>query len=226
MYKYSIIIPTLNEEKFLPLLLKQSEQFNEDFEIIIADGGSKDNTLKTADDFDVKICRGEKGKGLQLNNGAKCSSGKVLIFLHADTFLPADAFNVISEYMFISNVNIATFKMKFDTENFLMKIYSWFTKFDSIFTTFGDQVIVIRRSFFDELGGFADFPLFEDVELLRKARKETKVYKLPSYITTSGRRFVRNGIIKTQLLNGLYIMEYLLGVSPTKIYKKYFREKL
>ena len=226
MYKYSIIIPTLNEEKFLPLVLEHLNKFDEDFEIIVADGGSRDDTLITAEDFNVKICKCEKGKGLQLNNGAKCSSGKVLIFLHADTFLPDDVFNLINEYMFIKNINIATFKMKFDIENYLMKVYSWFTKFDSIFTTFGDQVIVIRRDFFNELNGFPNLTIFEDVELCRKARRITKIYKLPAFVTTSARRFIRKGILKTQLLNGLYIMGYLIGVSPAKIYKKYFKEKL
>ena len=65
---------------------------------------------------------------------------------------------------FTQKIDIATFKMKFDSENILMKIYSWFTKFDSIFTTFGDQGIVVRRSFFNELGRFPNLPIFEDVE--------------------------------------------------------------
>ncbi len=226
MNKYSVIIPTLNEEKYLPSVLEHLKNIDEDFEIIVADGGSRDDTLNTAEDFMVKICNGEKGKGLQLNNGVKCSSGKVLIFLHADTFLPNDAFNLINEYMFIKKVNIATFKMKFDIENYFMKVYSWFTKFDSIFTTFGDQVIVIRRDFFNELNGFPNITIFEDVELCRKARSKTKIYKLPAFVTTSARRYIRNGILKTQLLNGLYVMGYLIGVSPAKIYKKYFKEKL
>lgn len=226
MYKYSVIIPTLNEEEYLPSVLEHLKNIDEDFEIIVADGGSRDDTLNTAEDFNVKICKGEKGKGLQLNNGAKCSSGKVLIFLHADTFLPDNAFNLINEYMFIKKVNIATFKMKFDIENYLMKVYSWFTKFDSIFTTYGDQVIVIQRDFFNELNGFPNITIFEDVELCRKARSKTKIYKLPAFVTTSARRYIRKGILKTQLLNGLYVMEYLIGISPEKIYKKYFNEKL
>ncbi len=226
MSKYSVIIPTLNEEKYLPSVLEQLINIDEDFEIIVADGGSSDDTLNTAENFNVKICKGEKGKGLQLNNGAKCSSGKVLIFLHADTFLPENAFNLINEYMFIKKINIATFKMKFDIENYLMKVYSWFTKFDSIFTTYGDQVIVIQRDFFNELNGFPNITIFEDVELCRKARRKTKIYKLPAFVTTSARRYIRKGILKTQLLNGLYVMEYLIGVSPEKIYKKYFKEKL
>lgn len=226
MSKYSVIIPTLNEEKYLPLVLEHLKKIDEDLEVIIADGGSEDNTIKMAKRFNVKVCKSEKGKGFQLNKGAGCATGDILIFLHADTFLPVDAFSLINEYLVVRKVEIAVFKMKFDKESFLMNIYSWFTKFDSIFTTFGDQVIVIQRGFFNELNGFPKLTIFEDVELLRRARKKTKVYKLPSYVTTSARRFEMRGTLKTQLLNGLYILQYLIGIDPNNIYKKYFRDKL
>ncbi|MCH8033673.1 MAG: TIGR04283 family arsenosugar biosynthesis glycosyltransferase [Bacteroidetes bacterium] len=226
MSKYSVIIPTLNEEKYLPHVLEQLKNVDEDLEIIIADGGSKDNTVKIAEKFNVEVCKSEKGKGIQLNNGAGCATGDVLIFLHADTFLPVNAFSLINEYLLVRKVDIATFKMKFDKESFLMDIYSWFTKFDSIFTSFGDQVIVIRRDFFNKLNGFPNLALFEDVELCRKARSKTKIYKLPAFVTTSARRFETGGTLKTQLLNGLYFFQYLIGIDPDNIYKKYFRDKL
>jgi rSAM/selenodomain-associated transferase 2 len=226
MSKYSIIIPTLNEEKYLPAILEHLINFDEDIEIIIADGGSADSTVKIAEKFDVKVCMSEKGKGIQLNNGAGYAKGAVLIFLHADTFLPTNAFSLIEEYLLVRKVDIAAFKMKFDKKGFLMDIYSWFTKYDSIFTTFGDQVIVIQRDFFIELNGFPNLTIFEDFELCRKARSKTKVFKLPSFVTTSARRFEKRGVIKTQLLNGLYIFKYLAGMDTGKIYKKYFRDEL
>jgi rSAM/selenodomain-associated transferase 2 len=226
MSKYSVIIPTLNEKKYLPAVLEHLINIDEDIEIIIADGGSVDSTVKIAERFDAKVCRSEKGKGIQLNNGAVCATGAVLIFLHADTFLPANAFSLINEYLLVRKVDIAAFKMKFDKESFLMDIYSWFTKFDSIFTTFGDQVIVIRREFFDKLNGFPNLTIFEDLELCRKARSKTKIYKLPAFVTTSARRFDTVGIIKNQLLNSLYILQYLVGINPDNIYKKYFGDKL
>jgi rSAM/selenodomain-associated transferase 2 len=226
MSKYSVIIPTLNEEKCLPSVLEHLNIFDEDIEIIIADGGSKDNTVKIAESFNIKVCKSEKGKGIQLNNGAGCATGGILIFLHADTLLPANAFGLINDLLLVRKVDIATFKMKFDKESFLMDMYSWFTKFDSIFTTFGDQAIVIRREFFNELNGFPNLTIFEDLELCRKARSKTKIYKLPAFVTTSARRFETIGILKNQLFNGLYILQYLVGIHPDKIYKKYFRDKL
>jgi rSAM/selenodomain-associated transferase 2 len=226
MSKFSVIIPTLNEEKYLPTVLQNLINIDAEIEIIIADGGSADSTVKIAEKFDVKVCKSEKGKGIQLNNGAGFAKGAVLIFLHADTFLPANAFNLINEYLLVRKVDIAAFKMKFDKEGLIMDIYSWFTKFDSIFTTFGDQAIVIQRDFFIELNGFPNLTIFEDVELCRKARSKTKIYKLPAFVTTSARRFETIGIIKNQLLNALYILQYLVGIDPDKIYKKYFRNKL
>jgi rSAM/selenodomain-associated transferase 2 len=226
MNKYSIIIPTLNEEKYLPYLLEHLKNMDEDIEIIIADGGSVDNTINIAERFNVKVCMSKQGKGIQLNNGAGCANGALLIFLHADTYLPENAFGFIKEYFIVRKVNIAAFKMKFDKKSFLLDIYSWFTKFDSIFTTFGDQTIVIRRDFFNELNGFPNLTIFEDVELCRKARSKTKIYKLPAFVTTSARRFETIGIVKNQLLNVFYILQYLVGIDSENIYKKYFRYKL
>lgn len=224
MHKYSIIIPTLNEEEFLPRVLTNLQKLTEEIEIIISDGGSTDNTIKIAENLGAKVCSSKKGKGMQMNRAAQSSNGEVLIFLHSDTFLPDNAFYFINKF-FLSEINaIATFKMKFDSEKLLMKIYSWFTQFDSIFTTFGDQVIVVRRNFFNELGGFPNLPIFEDVEFFRKARKTKTIYKLPSFATTSARRFEKRGILKTQLLNGFYILSYFMGKNPDNIYSKYFKD--
>jgi rSAM/selenodomain-associated transferase 2 len=224
MHKYSIIIPTLNEEEFLPRVLTNLQKFREEIEIIISDGGSTDNTIKIAENLGAKVCSSKKGKGMQMNRAVQSSNGEVLIFLHADTFLPDDALHLINKYFFNGKIDIATFKMKFDSENLLMKIYSWFTRFDSIFTTFGDQVIVVRRNFFNELGGFPNLPIFEDVEFFRKARKSKTIYKLQSFATTSARRFEKRGILKTQLLNGFYILSYFAGKNPDNIYSKYFKD--
>ncbi|MBT8387673.1 MAG: TIGR04283 family arsenosugar biosynthesis glycosyltransferase [Ignavibacteria bacterium] len=226
MNKFSVIIPTLNEETYILEVLNHLSQFKENIEIIITDGGSDDNTLKIARTYDTKVVSSKKGKGIQLNSGALYSTGEILIFMHADTFLPEDAFARITEYFINKKIDIASFKMKFDSPNNLAKIYSWFTKFDSRITTFGDQVIVMNRNFYQEIGGFPIISLFEDVELLKQARKKTKIYKLPTYVTTSARRFKKYGFIKTQLLNLWYHLLYYCGVSTEKLHKYYFKDKL
>jgi rSAM/selenodomain-associated transferase 2 len=224
MQKFSIIIPTLNEEKFLPRVLTHLQKFSEEIEVIISDGGSTDDTIKIAEASGVKVCSGKKGRGTQMNKAVQSSNGEVLIFLHADTFLPDDALSLSNKLFFTDKIDIATFRMKFDSESFLMKIYSWFTRFDSIFTTFGDQVIIVRRSYFDEIGGFPNLPIMEDVEFLRRVRKTNAIYKLPSFATTSARRFEKRGNLKTLWLDGFYILSYLAGKSPDEIYQKYYDE--
>ena len=225
MSKFSIIIPTLNEEENLSELLFHLNSYNEEIGIIISNGGSTDKTLEIAQSFNVKICNSEKGKGQQLNEGTKNAEGNILIYLHADTFLPENAFTLIKELFQKEEVKIATFKLSFDSNNFWMKLYCYFTKYDSMFTTFGDQAIVVKKDFLETIGGFPNIKIFEDVEFFRKVRKHTKVYKLPASVITSGRRFYKKGIILTQLLNAYFFILYLLKASPDKIYKKYFYDK-
>jgi rSAM/selenodomain-associated transferase 2 len=223
MAKYSIIIPALNEQEFLPRVLDSLNKFDEDCEIIVADGGSKDETINISRKYGAQLISTKKGKGFQLIKGVECSSGELLVFMHADTFLPANAFNLINKYMIDIGHKIATFRMKFDSERILLKIYSWFTKFDSVFSTFGDQVIVITKRFYEELGGFPELPIFEDVELLRRARRTTNIVKFPAYVTTSARRFRKRGVVFTQILNGMYLLRYFMGSEPGRIYNKYFK---
>lgn len=225
MITYSIIIPTLNEEVNIHKLLAYLKNFKEDIEIIISDGGSTDNTIKIAESHNVKICKSQTGKGHQLNEGAKFANGEILIFLHADTILPSNAFVIINDFFQIDEIKVAVFKLRFDSENIFLKTYNWFTKFDSMFTTFGDQAIVIKKEFFESVEGFPNIKIFEDVEFFRKARKYTKIYKLPAEVITSSRRFYNKGIILTQLLNIYFFILYLLNVHPDNIYKKYFYDR-
>jgi predicted glycosyltransferase involved in capsule biosynthesis len=107
----------------------------------------------------------------------------------------------------------------------MLSLYSKLTSIDSVFTRFGDQCIVVRKDFLNRLNGFNDWPLFEDVDLLRRARRLTRIYSLPARVTTSSRRFIKEGFIRQQLLNGLRIFQFLSGVPPYKIAGKYNTKK-
>lgn len=221
----SVIIPTLNEERGLSRCLQNVRTVLPEAEIIVCDGGSSDQTCRIAQANGALVCHAFRGRGIQLNAGAGVAAGEIFLFLHADTFLPPDALARITELFRKPHVEIATFRMRFDHAHWLLGVYSYFTRFDSIFTRFGDQGLAVRKNFFETLGGFPSWPLFEDVRLLQSARRKTRVYSFPSEVITSARRFRQNGFARQQLRNGWYILQYLCGVAPDRLALKYFGER-
>ena len=223
MHNFSIIIPTLNESEMLDSTLKHLRAIERDVQVIVADGGSEDNTLKIAKKYGAECCSSEKGRGIQCNVGTQKANGEIFVFLHADTLLPPDAFIQLANSFQDPQVQVGTFRMRFDVQHWLLDAYSFFTRFDSIWTTFGDQVLVVRKDFFEELGGFPSWPLFEDVHFMRLARRRVRIYSFPGPVMTASRKFMKNGLIKQQLQNGYLILQYLLGVSPDKLARQYRR---
>ncbi|MCW8849178.1 MAG: TIGR04283 family arsenosugar biosynthesis glycosyltransferase, partial [Melioribacteraceae bacterium] len=222
------IIPTLNEEEVIQKVLTDLElqryNLSYDVEIIICDGGSKDRTVEVCKNFEVVLTNSEKGRGTQLSSGAKISKGSILIFFHADVKIPIDLFSFLDEH-FQTDTKVATFRMNLNVTNLLYKLYSFFTRFDSVFTTFGDQGIIVSQNFYNSIGGFKEIPLMEDVDFLIRARKKTKIRKFKKALTVSTRRFDKVGIVKTQLKSFISITSFLIGVDPNKIYKFYYSNK-
>ena len=221
---YSIIIPTYNETDYIERLLVDLKQQKRDtklgIEIIIVDGDSNDETIEKCKNFDVKIIHSTKSRGEQLRLGAENAIGERLIFLHADSILPPNVITFIEKNF--DNKWISTFRMKFDQDKLLYKYYSFFTRFDSIFSTFGDQGIIIDKKFYNKIGGFRNLPLMEDVEFFRRVRKSTKIKKFNNYITSSSRKLEKEGITKTQVRSFVLIIGYLLGVNTERLHKFYY----
>jgi len=217
----SVIVPTLNEGKHLAATLARISQQLPDAEIIVTDGGSTDATIDIARSFGAILVTASGGRGGQLIEGAKHAQGAVLLFLHADTLLPDIAGTMIADHFLRNEVQVATFRLVFDEPHWFLQISAWFTRFDSVFTTFGDQGIIIRRECYDALNGFPPWPLFEDVELLRRARRITKIRTLPVAVTTSARRFSRRGIFSQQWLNTRLLLRFLVGTSPAVLARSY-----
>ncbi len=223
MPDYSVIIPTLNEAENIAGCIDRIRTFNSSVQIIVADGGSGDQTARIAEKAGAQVVLSQPGRGIQCNCGAKNAKGSILIFLHADTCLPHEAFVVLNNIFSDSKIQIGTFRLRFDSDNWFLKLCGYLTRFDSLLTRFGDQCIVVRRNFFDELGGFPEWPLFEDVDFLRQARKKTRIHSFPAKVITSARKFKKNGPIRQQIRNGILILKYLAGVSPGKLAKEYIR---
>lgn len=219
--KYSIIIITYNEEENISSCIASVRSAFREAQIIVSDGGSKDKTIAIAESMGTEIVMSNPGRGIQFNKGAEKAKGDILLFLHGDSKLPQNAKDILQNYFNDDEIKIGTYRLKFDSSKLIFKIYSYFTRFDSIFTRFGDTCIVVEKNFYLQLGRFKDWPLYEDVEFLRRARRKTKIYSFPAYVETSGRRFHSNGVFKQQIINGWHLIQFIFGKSPANLAEKY-----
>ena len=173
----------------------------------------------------ARLLRARRGRGTQCNRGGFAATGAWLMFLHDDTLLPRDAPALLGAAMSDPALGMACFRLGFDREHWLLRLYTFASRFESLFTTFGDQAMVIRRSLFHDVGGFPEWPLFEDVELARRVRRRSRIRKLPAAVMTSARRYEANGFLRQQLANGVLLARFLLGASPHRLARIYERQR-
>ncbi len=220
--KLSIIIPTLNEAETIRQSLLSLQYFRKlGHEIILADGGSQDTTCFIAHPLVDHILISEPGRGRQMNLGAKIATGKILIFLHADTLLPQDA------EMELSRLSGQQFWGRFDIKlSGTKKIYRLIEKMINIRSRIsgiatGDQAIFMTRELYEKVNGFPDIPLMEDVAVSKKLKKIAPPVCLGANVVTSSRRWESRGVINTVLLMWILRMQYTMGVTPEKLANRY-----
>lgn len=196
----SMIIPVYNEAKTINALIDNIEQFKDYSEIIFVDGGSSDKTNKIIEEQHYRLLySSQKGRSYQMNYGASLAKGNILLFLHADSYLPHDALDKINIIMSQGH-KVGCFKIKFNSESPIMKICGFMSNLRVRLRNiaFGDQGIFIRRDFFYKLGGFAAIPLMEDYQLSIDIKENGESIILAnSKIETSARRFIKHGKLKT-----------------------------
>lgn len=214
MVSISVIIPTLGEAATLPSLLTtlRDQGFND---VIVADASIDDATCQVA------IAAGAKslsyltcGRSTQMRAGAAVALGDILFFLHADSVLPPNAHEAILACMTNTNAVAGSFRLAFDRRHPLLTFYASLSRLNWAIATYGDQGLFVRRAVYEDIGGFANIPLLEDLEIQQRLRRAGVVVKLPLPIVTSSRRFVRRGVLAQQLLNVVIVIAYLLGFSP------------
>lgn len=215
MRQLSLIIPTFDEEERIGACLRSVAPL--DAEVIVVDGGSRDATVAIAADHGARTITTRRGRGAQLRAGAEAATGANLFFLHADSVLAPEAIPAIERAVVDPCFTVGKLRLRFDTPHPLYALYARLARIESFWTSFGDQGIVIRRDLYELLGGFPDWPLLEDVELLRRARRAGGIRLIPADIVTSARRFRRHGIVRQQILNGVVLTRYLLGTSPEEL---------
>lgn len=216
--RISVIIPTLNEAAHLPETLRHVAAAKP-HEIIVADGGSTDATLEIASQAAARIVRSERGRGAQMNAGARAASGELLFFLHADTLPPPRYDDAIRETL-SSPQNIAgAFHFSLREPRpagaaIIEKFTAWRNRWRSL--PYGDQGIFIRRLAFEALGQFPKWPMLEDIEFIRRARRHGRVVIHPAAAQTSARRWQQHGAIRTFLRHQVILLGYYAGVWPSR----------
>lgn len=219
----SIVVPVLNEGDGIRSALERLSVLREaGAEVVIVDGGSTDDTLANVRDLGDQLVSAPRGRGSQMNAGAHQASGVVLIFLHADTILPMGALDAVTQAIDKGavwgrfDVAIDGPSRWFSVISFMMNVRS---RWSGIAT--GDQAIFVSRRAFLESGGFPDIPLMEDVSFCSSMRSRSRPACLPEKVITSGRRWEKNGVLRTILMMWRLRLRFFLGASPDKLALEY-----
>ncbi len=213
----TVVIPTFNDAEHLRATLHTAQQSLPGARLIVIDAQSTDRTREIAAQHGAHIVVTRRGRGRQCRAGAAIADSDWLLFLHADAQLPPEAGTLFSRFTVETDAQIATFRLRFDSPSLFLRLCGWFTRFDSVFTRCGKQGILIRREFYDALGGFPDWPMFEDVALLQRARSVARVHSLRARVTASAQGYVQRGPIAQQWLNARLLVRYLLGTPPAEL---------
>jgi len=223
--RLSIIIPALDERANLARLLPELLAREPDAELIVVDGGSTDDShAVVARVAGVRWVRSAPGRARQMNAGVAAAHGDVLLFLHADTALPDGAGRAIRAALADPAVVAGRFDVRLDSRRPLLRVVAWMMNRRSRLTgiSTGDQAIFVRRAVFDALGGYANIPLMEDVELTRRLKRRGRLAALPLRVTTSARKWEREGAIRTIVLMWSLRLCYALGVAPARLHRWYY----
>ncbi len=226
--KLSIIIPVLNESGIIQNTLDSIYETCRriSIEIVVIDGDPEGSTIKSIKRNGIKTGYSRKGRGGQCNAGAEMANGDVLLFLHADTSLPDNACSMVESSLRNTDAVGGAFDLKFDNRSWKYRLHERLISLRSRITRipFGDQAFFFKRDFFYSIGGFADIPLMEDLELMRRIRKmKKKIVIINKRVVTSARKYEEEGIIYATLRNWVLQILYSAGVSPARLMRFYYR---
>ncbi len=219
----TVIIPTLNEEDWIASAVTSAFAAGA-AEVIVADGGSIDRTSRVATSAGARMLLSEPMRARQLNLGADAASHETLVFLHADSRLPTGAAAEVEDAL-MNGADFGGFRIAFAEPSRRLRVAAAMINLRTSVTRcpWGDQAQFIRRETFLKAGRFLEMPLMEDYELAVRMKRRGRAVLLPMAVTTSGRRFLRKGLLRTAAHNWRTIIRYRLGADVDSLARSYRR---
>lgn len=220
--KLSIVMPVRNEAADIVQALLPLQELRSALELIVVDGQSQDATRLLAQPLTDQLLESSPGRARQMNTGAAAAQGDWLLFLHADTRLPDGFISLLQEAQ-DSGADWGRFDVQLEPSSALLRLVARMINLRSRLTGVctGDQALFLRRRLFEQLGGYAEIPLMEDVELSKRLRRVSRPFCIATPLTTSSRRWQQHGTLRTILLMWRLRLLYWLGVAPERLAESY-----
>ena len=227
--RLSIIIPTLNEADTISENLKALQALRlDDHEVIVADGGSTDDTVALSRGATDRAINAAKGRALQMNAGAQIARGDVFVFLHADTRLPTEVEHLIATAVVGERRRWGFFKVKLSGSHKLLRLIALLMNVRSTLTGIatGDQTLFVCRDLFESVGGFPQLPLMEDIAMTKRLKRCARPAVIRDYVLTSSRYWEQHGILRSVLRMWSLRLAYFIGVDPNILVKRYYGHRV
>lgn len=224
--RISVVIPVLNETENINRLIGHLRALPSDKgpEIIVVDGDADQSTVKAIEHSNVITAAADPDRAVQMNAGAALATGDVLLFLHADTFLPWNAFERIESALQDDRYQGGAFDLGILTTRKIFKVTECYVALRTRLTRvpFGDQGIFIRKTYFEQIGGYREIPIMEDVELMRRIRKRGEaICIITEKVMTSPRRWEKEGVLYATFRNWALQLLYIFGMPPERLARWY-----
>ena len=220
----SVIIPALNESANIAAAVESARNAGVE-QVIVSDGGSQDDTVEIAKKHGAQVIFSDPGRAIQQNAGAVEAHGEILLFLHADCQLPADAVTQIANLITEGRASFGAFRQEIDASGWGYRCLSAgnAARVRYLGLAYGDQGIFVKRELFQQVGGFPAEPLMEEVVLMKRLRENGPAALLTGPLKVDARRWQSRGIVTQTLRNWCMLAAFQLGVSPKKLVQFYPR---
>jgi rSAM/selenodomain-associated transferase 2 len=216
----SVVIPTLGEQETIEAAIASARAALDAWQVIVADGGSTDRTRELAEAAGAAVVDAPGTRADALNAGARLATGDALLFLHADTTLPAGAGAAVRSTL--ARADGGAFSVRFDERPRIARLAA--ASYERLHRgVYGDQAIFVTRAAFDRVGGYRPLPIMEDFDFVQRVRREGRFVVLPDAVTTSARRQRTHGELRTFVTVAAIKLLYRLGASPARLARAYRR---